>query len=76
MVKKKGVSLIVDENFFKTFEVERQKEQAILRQKFGGVFNLTQRNFTAMLSAKNFKFQIPKQKPLTRIRVRKRRRLR
>lgn len=74
MVRRKGVSLIVDENFFKTFEREREREQERLRQKFGGVFNLTQRNFTAMLSAKKFKFQIPKQKPL--VRVRKRRRIR
>ncbi len=74
MVRKKGVSLIVDENFFNTFEKERQREQERLRQKLGGMFNLTQRNFTAMLAAKKFRFNIPKQEPL--VRVRKRRRLR
>lgn len=74
MVKRRGVLIVVDENFFKTFERERQKEQAKLSQKLGGVFNLGQRKFTALLAAKNFKFEIPKQKPLTR--VRKRRRIR
>ena len=74
MVKKKGVSLIVDEDFFRTFESERQREQSILRQKFGGMFNLSQRNFTAMLAAKKFRFQVPKQRRIVR-KVRKRRRI-
>jgi len=64
MVKRKGVSLIVDENFFRDFEKGRQREQIRLRRKFGGMFNLSQRNFTAMLSAKKFRFEIPKQQAL------------
>lgn len=62
MVKKRGVSLVVDESFFNTFEKERQKEQMKIRREVGGMFNLTQRNFTAMLAKKNFKFEIPRQK--------------
>ena len=73
MVKRKGVSILVDEKFFNTFEIERQKEQDKLRQKLGGVFNLTQRNFTAMLAAKNFRFQLPKQRRRP-IKTRRRRR--
>ncbi len=61
MTKRRGVSIRVDEDFFKIFEKERQREQIRLRQKFGGMFNLTQRNFTAILSAKNFNFDFPKQ---------------
>lgn len=67
MVKRRGVFLVVDENFFKTFEKERRTEQARLRQKFGGMFNLTQRNFTAILDAKKFKFTFPNKKSLTKI---------
>ncbi len=59
MIKRKGVALSVDEGFFNTFEVARKKEQSKLRKEFGGMFNLTQRKFTALLDAKNFRFQIP-----------------
>lgn len=68
MVKKKGVSVIVDEDFFKVFERERQKEQMKLRQTLGGTFNLGQQNFTSMLSKRNFSFAFPKP-----IRIRRRR---
>lgn len=64
MVKRRGVIVNVDERFFKTFEDERQKEQAILRKKFGSFFNLSQQNFTAMLAAKKFRFSVPKQNPI------------
>jgi hypothetical protein len=74
MGKKKGVSLIVDERFFNAFEKERQREQMKLRKEFGGMFNLSQRNFTAMLAAKNFKFQVPTNvNPKRQIRKRRRR---
>ncbi len=66
MGKPRGVSILVDENFFKKFDGERQKEQERLRKKFGGVFNLTQRKFTAMLSAKNFQFNFPKKRIVRR----------
>jgi hypothetical protein len=66
MVKRKGVNMIVDEDFFNIFEKQRQKEQAKLRQKLGGMFNLGQKNFTALLAAKNFKFEVPKQRRLER----------
>ena len=59
MVKRKGVALSVDEGFFNTFEMARKKEQSKLRREFGDMFNLTQRNFTAILNAQNFRFQIP-----------------
>ena len=61
MVKRKGVTLIVDEKFFSKFEVERQREQVKLRNKVGGVVNLTQRKFTAMLAARDFNVGFPKQ---------------
>lgn len=61
MVKRKGVFIIVDEKFFNTFEKERQREQGKLRVKFGNTFNLGQKNFTAILAAKKFKFKFPKQ---------------
>ncbi len=73
MAKRKGVAMLVDEGFFKTFEKEREKEQNKLRNKFGGTFNLGQRNFTAILHAKKFKFEIPRQKLLIKIRRRRRR---
>ena len=50
----------MDENFFKTFERERQREQDKIRKKLGTAFNLSQRNFTALLAAKKFRFNIPK----------------
>ncbi len=63
--------MIVDENFFNAFEKGRQREQIKLRQKIGGTFNLSQKNFTAMLAVKNFKFQIPKRRPLVIKRMRR-----
>lgn len=66
MAKKRTVSMLVDEKFFKTFERERQREQMRLRRKLGEMYNLSQRNFTAMLAAKKFRFQILKQRPLVR----------
>lgn len=64
MVKRNGVSIKVDEDFFKVFEKSRELEQAKLRKEVGVSrnFNLTQRNFTAILARKNFRFKIPKQK--------------
>ncbi len=56
------VNLIVDEGFFKTFEKRRQLEQMKLRKKLGANFNLSQRNFTAMLNARNFEFKIPRER--------------
>jgi len=72
MGKTRGVSIIVDENFFKLFERDRQKEQLKLRQKMGGMFNLSQKNFTAMLATKNFRLSLPKK----RIIIKRRRRFR
>lgn len=72
MAKRKGVNLIVDEDFFRVFEIERQREQSRLRIKIGEDFNLTQRNFTAMLAAKKFRFELPKQRPLMKKQRRKR----
>lgn len=60
MGKNKGVNIVVDESFFKLFERDRQREQLKLRQKMGSLFNLSQRNFTAMLATKNFRFNLPK----------------
>lgn len=60
MKKRKGVVICVDEGFFNTLEKERQKEQSRLRKEMGGMFNLTQRNFTAILDAKRFSFKLPK----------------
>jgi len=80
MGKRKGVVICVDEGFFNTLERERKKEQEKLRKQMGGLFNLTQRNFTALLNAKKFSFKTPKNKVIrntnTRriIRRRKRRR--
>jgi hypothetical protein len=71
MVKKRGVSMIVDERFFNTFERERKKEQDRLRQKVGGMFNLTQKNFTELLAIKNFRFQVPKGRIVRKVRRRK-----
>jgi len=67
MVKKRGVTMLVDEDFFKIFENERKLEQDKLRRKLGGVFNLTQRNFTGILAAKKVRFQIPKQRSVRTI---------
>ncbi len=58
---KKGVFMAVDADFFKLFESERQKEQARIRIKIGGMFNLSQRKFTSILAKNKFKFQFPKQ---------------
>ncbi len=67
MVKKRGVSIVVDEKFFNTFEKTRQQEQSKIRQKLGGaMFNLSQRNFTALLAARNFRFDIPRRKVIKR----------
>ncbi len=74
MARRKGVTVVVDENFFNSFERERKKEQEKLRQRFGGMFNLTQKNFTAMLAAKKFRFQVPRQTVM--IRRKRRRKLR
>ncbi len=62
MVKKKGVTIKVDENFFDIFEKERVEQQRSLRKKMGGMFNLTQKNFTAILAKRDFKFKIPEVK--------------
>lgn len=60
---RKGVTIQIDENFFTdVFEKERRKEQDKLRRRTGSMFNLTQRNFTAILHAKRVKFTFPKQK--------------
>lgn len=61
MSKKSAVSIRVDENFFKVFEKERQKEQDKLRSRFGNVLNLSQTRFTEMLAKKNFRFSFPRQ---------------
>ena len=66
MVQPRGVAILVDENFFKKFDRERQKEQERLRKKFGSVFNLTQRKFTAILMAKKFQFNFPKKRIIRR----------
>lgn len=71
MGKRRGVSIVVDEDFFRRFEKERQKEQTKLRQKFGGIFNLSQRNFTAILAKKSFIFRFPKQEFLKSIKRRR-----
>ncbi len=63
MVRRRGVSLTVDEGFFKRFETARKIEQFKLRKQFGQAFNLPQRKFTGILAKKNFRFQFPKQKP-------------
>lgn len=60
MVGRKGVMLVVDEKFFNVLEKERQAEQSKIRRKTGGWDNLTQRNFTAILAEKNFRFKFPK----------------
>lgn len=73
MVKRKGVLIVVDERFFDRFEIDRQREQSKLRQKLGGMFNLSQRNFTAMLATKNFRFEVPKQKRLVPRKIRRKR---
>ncbi len=75
MAKKRGVSIIVDEKFFKTFDKERRREQNRLREKMGGFFNLSQKNFTALLASKKFRFTFPQNIPGRPI-LRKRRRLR
>ena len=74
MTNKRGVFLVVDPAFFKTFEKERKQQESILRKKnvLSSFGNLTQKRFTALLAAKNFRFQIPKQQPLIK-RKRKRR---
>lgn len=56
---RRGVMIKVDEDFFDILEKERVREQQKLRKKIGGMFNLTQRNFTALLAKRNFKFKIP-----------------
>ncbi len=63
MVKRRGVSVILDEKFFTKFESARVKEQNKIREKVGGMFNLTQRNFSAILAEKDFKFAFPKNGP-------------
>ena len=74
MVKNRGVSMVVDEDFFNMFEKERKIQQAKLRIKVGGVFNLTQRNFTAFLAKSNFRFKLPKRKSIKVLRINGRRR--
>ena len=61
--------------FFDILEKERQKEQSKIRMKVGGMFNLTQMNFTGMLAAKKFRFKIPEQPkpPIRRKLIRRRR---
>ena len=66
MAKRKGVLTVLDEDFFNIFEKARQKEQDKLRQEFGSSFNLGQKNFTAMLAAKKFRFEIPKRRIIRR----------
>ena len=51
----KGVTLLVDRKFFDIMEKARIKKQELIG---GRGFNLTQRNFTAMLAKENFKFKI------------------
>ena len=60
--RRRPVAMSVDEKFFNDLERERKKEQEKLRLKLGRAFNLTHRNFTAMLAEKKFKFQFPKQR--------------
>lgn len=60
MGKTKGVSLIVDEGFFRNFEKDREREQTRLRKKMGLMFNLSQRSFTAMLAKEDFRFKVPR----------------
>lgn len=62
MAKRKGVAILVDDGFFNMFDKARRVEQAKLSMKMGRNFNLSQRNFTRMLSAKGFKFDIDKSK--------------
>ena len=54
--------MIGDEGFFRAIEIERRREQKKLRKINGRMFNLTQRNFTAILSKNKFNFRIPKQR--------------
>jgi len=72
MASRKGVTLIVDKKFFAAFDRKRTKEQDKLRQKLGGLFNLSQRNFSAMVEANQMKFDFPNQR-MVKNKVRKRR---
>lgn len=66
MVKKKGVTLVVDEKFFMRLDKQRQKKQRSLEMEFGRPFNLSQRKFTGMLAANNVMFGFPKTKSIKR----------
>ena len=80
MVKRKGVSIVVDENFFMKFESDRQMQQSELRKSMGKMFNLSQVEFTSILAKKKFEFRFPKsslpQKPFMRKVIVRRRRVR